>query len=141
MKRLMIMVVGLGLAAAVQGVAQGTKEAGTGDRPPPRNESSAGDQETLTDAQIEQVKTILSNYAAASLTAADAKAIHEAFREAGLRAGKALNDAVTAAGFDPDKLRDLDPPPNREGGGARGGDDRRGPAGQEPREQGQTNGN
>ena len=42
--------------------------------------------------------------------AADARAIHTAFRDAGLRAGRALNDAVKAAGFDPDRLVFLDQP-------------------------------
>ena len=140
MSKLMIVIAGLSLAAATQVFAQG-KESGQGNRPPPRSESTSGETETLTDAQVAQVKTILSAYDAASLTADDAKAIHAAFREAGIRGGPAMNDAVTAAGFDPDKLRDLAPPPNREGDGAQGGGDRQGPGGQQSREQGQSNDN
>lgn len=71
--------------------------------------------ETITDAQKEKLKTILSNYDPHSLTTKDAKAIHEAFREAGLRAGPATADAMREIGFDPDKLRDLAPPPDMEG--------------------------
>ena len=59
------------------------------------------------------MKTILAKYDAKSLTAEQAKAIHEAFRQAGLRGGPAMNDAVKAAGLDPDKLRDLAPPPSQ----------------------------
>ncbi|HVM61951.1 MAG TPA: hypothetical protein VMV72_13905 [Verrucomicrobiae bacterium] len=80
--------------------------------PPPRAES-----QSLTAAQTAQVKSILSKYSASTLTVADARAIHEAFRQAGIHGGSAENEAVTAAGFDPRKLRDLDPPPGsaREG--------------------------
>ena len=74
---------------------------------------------------------------------AQAKAIHEAFRAAGIHGGAALNDAVKAAGFDPDKLRDLAPPPaqasgsdqrppRRNGERAQSGDSR-----PEPRDHGQ----
>ena len=70
---------------------------------------SPRETETLTDAQKQQVKVILSKDDANALTANQAKAIHEAFRQAGLHGGAALNDAVKAAGFDPDKLRDLAP--------------------------------
>jgi phosphatidylethanolamine-binding protein (PEBP) family uncharacterized protein/Spy/CpxP family protein refolding chaperone len=62
------------------------------------------------------VKTILAKYDANTLTAAQAKAIHEAFRTAGIHGGAALNDAVKAAGFAPDKLRDLAPPPAQASG-------------------------
>jgi len=93
-------------------------------RPPPReaNPNEPGNargedrqrpEDALTNAQKEQVKTILTKYDARSLTADQAKAIHEAFRQAGLRGGPTLNDTVKAAGFDPDKLRDLAPPPDQ----------------------------
>lgn len=70
--------------------------------------------ETLTDEQKEKVKAILSHYNAATLTANDAKAIHEAFREAGLRGGPAAEEAIREAGFNPEKLHDLVPPPDME---------------------------
>jgi hypothetical protein len=72
-----------------------------------------GDTASLTEQQVAAVKAILSKYSPASLSAADAKAIHRALRDAGLRAGPGLNQAVSAAGFDSDRLRDLDPPPDR----------------------------
>ncbi|MCX6929764.1 MAG: hypothetical protein NT154_42105 [Verrucomicrobia bacterium] len=113
-----------------------------GQRPPPRDGGAGkerggngpGQTETLTDAQKAQVRAILSKYDANSLTAAKAKAIHEAFRQAGLRGGTAMSDTIQAAGFDPDQLRDLAPPPGeasgkserppRESGAAQGRDDR-----------------
>jgi phosphatidylethanolamine-binding protein (PEBP) family uncharacterized protein len=75
-----------------------------------------GEEKTaaLTEVQKEKVKAILLHYNASTLTANDAKKIHEAFREAGLRAGPATEDVIREAGFDPDKLRDLAPPPNAE---------------------------
>ncbi|MCX6873117.1 MAG: hypothetical protein NTW21_04825 [Verrucomicrobia bacterium] len=95
-----------------------------GQRPPPREDGSnepanaRGEnrqraEDVLTNAQKAQVKTILAKYDAKSLTAEQAKAIHEAFRQAGMRGGPAMNDTVKAAGFDPDKLRDLAPPPEQ----------------------------
>ena len=70
--------------------------------------------ETITEAQKEKVKAILSHYNATTLTANDANAIQEAFREAGLRGGPAAEETIREAGFNPDKLRDLAPPPDRE---------------------------
>jgi hypothetical protein len=69
-------------------------------------------QQSLTPQQAATIKTILSKYNASKLTAADAKAIHEKFRQAGIHAGPESRDAIIAAGFDPEKLRTLDPPPN-----------------------------
>lgn len=69
--------------------------------------------ESLTEEQKEKVKAILSHYNAATLTAKDAKAIHEALRDAGLRTGSAVEAVIIEAGFDPDKLKELAPPPGR----------------------------
>jgi hypothetical protein len=66
----------------------------------------------LPPEQTATIKTILSKYNASKLTAADAKAIHEKLREAGIHAGPETNDAIITAGFDPEKLRALDPPKN-----------------------------
>lgn len=76
-----------------------------------------GDAVSLSDAQKSALKSILSKYNASTLTAVDAKAIHRAFRDAGIRGGPSLNEAVRSAGFDPFKLRDLDPPPDKKGQG------------------------
>jgi hypothetical protein len=67
----------------------------------------------LTEAQKAQVEAILSRYQAASLTAADAKAINEAFRAAGLRNGPGLQEAIREAGFVPERIGELDPAPDR----------------------------
>ena len=67
----------------------------------------------LTVAQKQQVGAILSKYKANALNADQAKAIHEAFRQAGLRGGPAMTEAIREAGFDPEKLRDLAPPPDQ----------------------------
>ena len=134
--------------------AQDRNEPPDGQRPPPGEGSAerGGDRsaktENLTDAQKAQVKGILSKYDANALTAEQAKAIHEAFRQTGLHGGPALNDTVKAVGFDPDKLRDLAPPPGQAGGSdqrppVRGsdrmpdGDSRREAQGQESHGQGQ----
>jgi len=95
-----------------------------GQRPPPREEGAnepgtiRGEdrrqaEEPLTDTQKAQVKTILAKYTASTLTSNQAKAIHESFRQAGLRCGPAMNDTLKECGFDPEQLRELAPPPDR----------------------------
>ncbi|MEI6647317.1 MAG: hypothetical protein WCP12_14880 [bacterium] len=128
----MIAVLLLGVAS--QGLFAQEQREPPRDRPP-RNEGVRHETESLTAAQIEQVKKILSAYDANTLTADQAKAIHESFRQAGLPGGPAMNSAVKAAGINPDKLRDLAPPPsaNREGNGndrpqAQAGGERQEPA-------------
>jgi len=69
--------------------------------------------QTLTVEQAAQIKTILSQYNASTLTAEDAKGIHAKFRQAGIHAGPETREAILAAGFDPEKLRSLDPPPEQ----------------------------
>ncbi len=66
-----------------------------------------------TEDMVAKVKSILSNYDFAALTAEDAKAIHEAFRDAGFKSGKEQEAAIKEAGYDPKTLRELDPPPAR----------------------------
>jgi hypothetical protein len=62
------------------------------------------------------VKAILSKFNRSSLTASDARAINEAFRDAGLRNGPGLQQAIRDAGFVPEKIGALAPPPDRSGG-------------------------
>lgn len=62
----------------------------------------------------DKVKSILSGYDKTRLTESDAKAINRAFRDAGIKKGPELRDAITAAGFDPEILRKLNPPPEGE---------------------------
>jgi hypothetical protein len=82
----------------------------------------------LTDDQKTQIQTILSNYDSSNLTADDAKAIFKQFREAGIRPGPGMKEAISAAGFDADKLRSLGMPEHRHhtggGTGGAGGVDR-----------------
>ena len=86
------------------------REGGMGDQ---TRGNGLGKSTPLTTAQQAQVKTILSKYDPNKLKADQAKAIHEAFRQAGIHGGPAENEVVKAAGFDPEKLRDLDPPPGQ----------------------------
>jgi len=107
---------------------------GPGPRPP-REEGrppagQAGDSQPLTAEQKAQVKAILARYDVATLTAKDAMAINDAFRAAGLRNGPALRQAIQEAGFDPEKISQLDPPPDARRGEADG----RRPAGRQPRD-------
>ncbi|MEI8006841.1 MAG: hypothetical protein WCI48_11590 [Bacteroidota bacterium] len=67
---------------------------------------------TVTSEQASTIKKILSKYNASTLTAADAKAIMEQFKQAGIHAGPETGDAIRAAGFDPEKLKSLAPPPD-----------------------------
>ena len=97
-----------------------------GQRPPPREggpnqpgntrpDDRQQPAEVLTNKQKEQVKAILAKYSSNTLTAEQAKAIHEAFRQAGFRGGPTMDDAIQAAGFNPTTLRDLAPPPTQDG--------------------------
>ncbi|MEI8079243.1 MAG: hypothetical protein WCH61_06405, partial [bacterium] len=135
MKRLTYLTIGLMMAVAIPAFAQQPDAAPPDDRPPPPD-AGRGEAAALTAAQVQQVKELLAKYAGQVLTADQARAIHQAFRQAGLRGGPAMYDAIKAAGIDPDKLRDLAPPPGRDGSGnaerpdAGGGDqpsDRPGP--------------
>ena len=69
-------------------------------------------EQTTTAEQAQLIKKILSGYNATKLTAEEAKAIHGKFREAGIHAGPENDAAIKAAGFDPDQLKKLAPPPN-----------------------------
>lgn len=77
-----------------------------------QQDDRAKQDQTLTSAQVKAIKDILSKYNPQTLTAADAKAIHQQFRAAGIHGGPETRSATVAAGFDPDKIRALDPPPD-----------------------------
>jgi hypothetical protein len=68
--------------------------------------------QSLSQEQVTTIKNILSKYNSSTFTATDARAIHMKFREAGIHAGPETRDVIIAAGFDPEKLRTLDPPPD-----------------------------
>ena len=61
----------------------------------------------LTDEQKSQVQSILSQYDPSNVSAEDAKNIFKAFREADIRPGPDLKNAISAAGFDAGNLRSL----------------------------------
>lgn len=90
--------------------------AGNTSRGPSKNDryekSSNDSDQSMTDEMKAKVASILAGYNAASLTSADAKAINNAFREAGVRRGPGQKEAIEAAGFDPKKISSLDPPPD-----------------------------
>ena len=97
----------LALAAAAQAAGAGTSTPeGAPPAPPPPG------PQTLSADQAARVQAILKAYKPASLDADSAKAIHRAFRDAGIRPGPGLRSAIEAAGFDPRRLHDLDPPPD-----------------------------
>jgi hypothetical protein len=74
------------------------------------NGSSQFANHALTDEQKQKVQDILSKFDPNNLTAADAKQIFKAFRDAGIQPGDDLKNAITDAGFDPNKLRSLSRP-------------------------------
>jgi len=90
------------------------KEAGEQRRammpPPPPMDGPNGRDEELTDEDKTTVASILAQYDASNLTADDAKAINQAFRDAGISFGKGLGDTVEEAGFSVQTLMELDPP-------------------------------
>ncbi|MBL8093801.1 MAG: hypothetical protein JNL73_06495 [Anaerolineales bacterium] len=74
----------------------------------------------LTDAQKSLVQSTLADYDSETLTADDAKEILSTFREAGIRPGQELRQAIEETGFDEKQLLELarpeggqQPPPGR----------------------------
>jgi len=61
----------------------------------------------LSQAQRDSVKTILSKYKSETLTADEAREIHRLMREVGVTGGAGEDSAVSAAGFDAEKLKTL----------------------------------
>ena len=116
MKTLTPIAIALALAALT---ISASAQQGGGPGRSPGGGDARGKTEALTDGQTKQVGAILAGYDAKALTAEQARAIHSAFRQASLPGGPAINEAVAAAGFSPDKLRDLDPPPSAPGGDQR----------------------
>jgi hypothetical protein len=66
--------------------------------------------QTLTDEQKSQIQTILSKYDSSNVNATDAKAIFQAFKDAGIRPSAGMKETIEAAGFDAEKLRSLGMP-------------------------------
>ncbi len=112
MKTCMSVMMAVCMASAMPLFAQSADEPGRDGRRPEPTENPAQGSESMTEEQTNQVQQILSRYDAGLLDEEMAQAIHGDFREAGLRGGPATADAIRAAGFDPDQLRDLAPPPD-----------------------------
>jgi hypothetical protein len=80
----------------------------------------------LTDEQRQSIKDTLTEFDAGNLSASDAASIVEAFKEAGIRPGSALEAAMAESGFDAKTVGEIagDPqssppgPPPGEGGQA-----------------------
>lgn len=73
----------------------------SGQRPPKPPQTELNQQQTET------VQSILANYDADSLTGDDAKAIIDAFKEAGIHPGESLEGVMEQAGFDARQLGEL----------------------------------
>lgn len=100
-----------GVMAANAGGATASTEPGKNPRRQTSGPKLDASAQQLTDAQIKQVALILSKYKPDSLTAEVARAMNEEFRDAGLRRGAGLKEAIEAAGFDTWKISTLYPPP------------------------------
>ena len=59
----------------------------------------------LTDDQIQTITDILSQYDPDNVSDEDAKAIFQAFEDAGITPAKGMKEAIEAAGFDAEDLR------------------------------------
>lgn len=108
-------VLALAISTAAMAQTPSAKSAGVDAKPftPQNGKPADRPKEALTAAQLAKIKSVLAPYKAASLTADDAKLIKRTLRDAGMRRSRALGDALLAAGFDPRRLDELDPPPAR----------------------------
>jgi Spy/CpxP family protein refolding chaperone len=118
--RMNVMLVLVLALSAVNALAQSPGDPPQPGERPPRAEDRQGNTQpeeprSLTAEQTARVKAILSRYNESSLTAGDARAINDAFRDAGLRNGPGLQQAIRDAGFSPERIGALAPPPDRLG--------------------------
>ncbi len=79
----------------------------------------------LTDEQKATITEILSQYDPANLSDEDAKAIFQAFHDAGITPARGMKEVIEAAGFDAEDLRSrgmtdqgMMPPPPQQGSGS-----------------------
>ena len=61
--------------------------------------------EPLTEEQQGRMQEILSQYDPENVSTQDAKAIFQAFRDAGIKPARGMKEAIEAAGFDAEDLR------------------------------------
>jgi hypothetical protein len=76
--------------------------------------------QALTDEQKQKVQDILKNYDKDNVTADDAKSIFKAFKDAGIRPGPGMKEAIDSAGFNADSLRELAKPADMQAASADG---------------------
>ena len=67
---------------------------------------------SLTEDQKQTIQDILSQYDADNVTTEDAKAIFQAFSDAGITPARGMKEAIEAAGFDAEDLRAKGMPEN-----------------------------
>jgi hypothetical protein len=85
--------------------------------------------QSLTDEQKQKIADILSQYDPENVSDEDAKAIFQAFKDAGITPAKGMKEAIEAAGFDAEDLRTrgmsdqggrMPPPPPPDSGSSSG---------------------
>jgi hypothetical protein len=112
------------LATALLSGAMTMATAQTATQPGPSRSADGRPQDnpnaSVSAEQLAKVKSVLAAYKPASLSVDDAKAIKRALRDAGMRRSPALDAAITAAGFSPERLETLDPAPARPPGEGEG---------------------
>jgi hypothetical protein len=69
--------------------------------------------EPLTEDQKNKIQTILSQYDSENVSTEDAKAIFQAFSDAGIKPTRGMKEAIEAAGFDAEDLRTKGMPEGR----------------------------
>jgi hypothetical protein len=69
--------------------------------------------EGLTDDQKAQIQSILSQYDPDNVSAEDAKAIFQAFKDAGIKPARGMKEVIEVAGFDAEDLRAKGMPDDR----------------------------
>ena len=77
----------------------------------------ASNTSSLTTSQQETISSVLSQYDASNLSESDAQSIVEAFKAAGIQPGQALEEAMSAEGFDAKEVGSLAGVGGRHGGG------------------------
>lgn len=90
---------------------------GSGMSMPPPPPSSSSSTQNLTEDQMTLISDTLSELDVDNLTEQDALSIVEAFSEAGIEPGRAMESAMSDLGFDAKEIGDLAGIEGREGGG------------------------